>query len=325
MTVDTVRYNLSELRDRGISVSERRLAHVEEAAKILSKELADSGITVFENDAFISAYRSFARSAFEADDALPSDIPRENEAKIRADLREDAVNSAIFLCSDLCRRMRDRGAPLGFFDFFPKNTDTVSGARIAYLRNPYSDMAFRIFSEVIKNPSVSSPRDFAGVCEEVYYGRCRYCILPVETSDEGALSGFRRLVSKYELCPVLSCSVATASGTQTTRFALFAKNMERIAEKRNVERISGREVFSFRLDAPTDESLNKTVKALHMYGLRTLTVNSTPVAWDEGRYSFEFSAECSDGELDAMLLFLTLEIPEYTPIGLYLKVISKDR
>ena len=324
--MDTVAYNLSKLRHRGISVSERRLAHIDEAAKILSKELAESGITVFENDAFMSAYRGFTRSAFFDDsDTLTDGVLCENERAVRADLREDAVNSAIFLCSAICQQMKDNGAPLGFFDFFPQNSDTVSGARIAYLRNPYSDMAFRIFSEVIKNPSVSSPRDFAGVCEEVYYGRCRYCILPVETSDEGALSGFRRLVAKYELCPVLSCSVATASGTQTTRFALFAKNMERIADKKTAERISGREVFSFRLDAPTEENLNKTVKALHMYGLRTMTVNSTPVAWDEGRYSFEFSAECNNGDLNAMLLFLTLEVPEYTPIGLYLKVVSKDR
>ena len=216
--------------------------------------------------------------------------------------------------------MRADGTPLGFFDFFPKNTDTVFGARIAYLRNPYSDTAFRIFSSVIKNPSVSYPRDFAGVCEEVYYSRCRYCILPVETSDEGTLSGFRRLAAKYELYPVLSCSVSTAGGAQTTRFALFAKNIERISEKKKDEAFYKREIFSFRLDAPTEENLNKTIKALHMYGLTIITVNSTPVAWDEGRYSFEISAECDGGELDSMLLFLTLEIPEYTPLGLYMQI-----
>ena len=321
-TVETVAHNLSVLRQRGASVSERRLAHISEAAKLLASELED-GISVFENDAFISAYRELARSAFESwgDNG---DTPEENRERIVAVSAEDAVNSAIFLCSDICRLMRERGTPLKFFDFFPQNTDPVSGARIAYLRNPYSDTAFGIFSEVIKNPSVSLPRDFAGVCEEVYYGRCRYCILPVETSDEGALSGFRRLIAKYELCPVLSCSVSTANGTQTTRFSLFAKNMERITERKKGDGFMGQEVFSFRLDAPTEASINKTVKALNMYGLRILTVNSAPVAWDEGRYSFEFSAEC-DGELDAMLLYLTLEIPEYTPIGLYLKVAARDR
>ena len=319
--METVAHNLSVLRQRGASVSERRLAHISEAAKLLANELED-GISVFENDAFISAYREFARSAFNlnADDGTPE----ENRERIAAVSAEDAVNSAIFLCSDICRLMRERGTPLKFFDFFPQNTDPVSGARIAYLRNPYSDTAFGIFSEVIKNPTVSLPRDFAGVCEEVYYGRCRYCILPVETSDEGALSGFRRLIAKYELCPVLSCSVSTANGTQTTRFSLFEKNMERITERKKGEVPTGQEVFSFRLDAPNEASLNKTVKALNMYGLRILTVNSAPVAWDEGRYSFEFSAEC-DGELDAMLLYLTLEIPEYTPIGLYLKVTSRYR
>ena len=317
--MENVAYNLARLRNQGVSVSERRLAHIREAAKILSAELEDGG-KVFENDAFISAYRAFTHSALSADVPIPEDVPKENGDRIRGSIAEDAVNSAIFLCSDLCRRMRESGSPLGFFDFVPQNTDVVSGARIAYLRSPYSDAAFRIFSAIIKNPLVSSPRDFAGVCEEVYYGRCRYCILPVETSDEGTLSGFRKLAAKYELCPVLSCSVATANGTQTTRFSLFAKNMERIAVENRDGKPRGKEVFSFRLDAPTEESLNKTVKALHIYGLRILAMNSAPVAWDEGRYSFEFSAECDGGELDSMLLYLTLEIPEYTPIGLYLQV-----
>ena len=318
----TVAHNLSVLRQRGVSVSERRLAHIEEAARILVRELSDGG-TVFENDAFISAYRNFTESAFMCADAMEG-IPTETKDKITVDMDEDAVNSAILLCSALCRNMRENGSPLEFFDFFPQNPESVSGARIAYLRNPYSDTAFRIFSGVIKNPSVSSPRDFAGVCEEVYYGRCRYCILPVETSDEGALSGFRRLIEKYELCPVLSCSVSTANGTQTTRFSLFAKNIERISNDKNVKKTNVNEVFAFRLDAPSVDTLNKTVKALKTYGLRILTMNSFPVAWDEGRYSFEFSAECN-GELDAMLLYLTLEIPEYTPIGLYLKVPTRDR
>lgn len=290
---------------------------------MLISEFSDDGL-IFENEAFISAYNDFTRSAFAANGEIPDEVPAENRSRMIAEITDDTVNSAILLCRELCKQIRDLGHPLRFSDFFPQSTDSSSDARIAYLRNPYSDIAFRIFSRIIKNPSVSSPRDFAGVCEEVYYGRCRYCILPVETSDEGTLSGFRRLTAKYELCPVLSCSIATANGTQTTRFALFAKSIERITVKNEYGEPYGKEVFSFRLDAPSDESLNKTLRALNAYGLRILTVNSSPVAWDEGRYSFEFSAECV-GELDAMLLYLTLEIPEYTPIGLYLKVTSKDR
>lgn len=318
--MDTVARNLAKLRNCGISVSERRLAHIGEVAEILSDELLSDRGSVFENDAFISKYRNFIRAAFENSTVPDPDIPTENRSRIESVISEDTVNSAILLCSDVCRRTRGKGRTLIPFDFFPKSTDTVSGARIAYLRSPYSDTAFRIFSGVIKNPSVSYPRDFAGVCEEVYYGRCRYCILPVETSDEGTLSGFRKLVAKYELCPVLSCSVSTGGGTQTTRFSLFAKNIERLSDASPENTEDGREIFSFRLDAPAPDSLHKTMTALRSYGLRLQTLNSYPVAWDEGRYSFEFSAVCNEGELDAMLLYLTLEIPEYTPIGLYMQV-----
>jgi len=318
--LDTVAHNLIALQGRGTSVDERRLAHIDDAARELSALLLTADCPVWENDAFISAYRAFTSAAFGDRGAITSAVPAENRARVDASISENAVNSAIFLCSSICEYMRSHGRELSFYDFFSKNADRDPDTRIAYLRSPYSEMAFRVFSGVIKDPSVSYPRDFAGVCEEVYYGRCKYCILPMETSDEGSLSGFRRLTSKYELCPVLSCSVSTANGAQTTRFALFGKSIERLRGKIGDDASKGREVFSFRLDAPTEASLNKTVKALHLYGLRIMNVNSYPVAWDEGRYSFEFSAECDGGMPEAMLLYLTLEIPEYTPIGLYLQI-----
>ena len=59
---------------------------------------------------------------------------------------------------------------------------------------------------------------------------------------------------------------------------------------------------------------------MHLYGLRIMKIDSSPVAWDEGRYSFEFTAECDGSELTAALLYLTLEIPEYTPIGYYTQI-----
>ena len=100
--METVAHNLSVLRSRGASVSERRLAHVAEAAKLLAMELED-GISVFENDAFISAYREFARSALVSNEDS-GDAPEENRERIAAFLAEDAVNSAIFLCSDICQQ-----------------------------------------------------------------------------------------------------------------------------------------------------------------------------------------------------------------------------
>ena len=316
--IKTVAYNLATLRKKENSVTERTLAHLDEAARELSK-LLDPENEIAESDEFITAYREFMQTLFPEEGDLPTDVPDQNRERLAVSHSEDAVNLATFLCQSICKAKTDQGMPLKAADFFAVYTARTEGERIAYLRNPYSDTAFRIFSEVIKNASVSYPRDFAAVCEEVYYGRCRYCILPVETSDEGALSGFRRLIAKYELCPVLSCPVSTAGGSQTTEFALFAKNIEfpPIDTKTVCEK---RKLFSFRLDAPTEKSFNKTVRAVHLYGLRILKMDSSPVAWDEGRYSFEITVDCEGKDLTPALLYLTLEIPEYTPIGHYTQI-----
>ena len=316
--IKTVAYNLAALRKKDLSVSERALAHLDEAARELAK-LIDAENGIAESDEFITAYREFMKKAFPEDGEITSETPEQNRERLAVSKSEDSVNLAAFLCQSVCKAKAEQGAPLTAADFFAVYTVRTEGERIAYLRNPYSDTAFRIFSEVIKNASVSYPRDFAAVCEEVYYGRCRYCILPVETSDEGALSGFRRLIAKYELCPILSGPVSTAGGSQTTEFALFAKNIEfpPIDNKTVCEK---RKLFSFRLDAPTEKSFNKTVRALHLYGLRILKMDSSPVAWDEGRYSFEITVDCGEKDLTSALLYLTLEIPEYTPIGHYTQI-----
>ena len=316
--INTVAYNLANLRKKDLSLTERSLAHLDEAGREMAKLLC-TGNGITECDEFITAYRKFMKNLFCEDDERITETPEQNRKKLKSVDSEDAVNFSVLLCQSICKIKSEQGAPLTHADFFAVYTARTAGERIAYLRNPYSDTAFRIFSEVIKNASVSYPRDFAAVCEEVYYGRCRYCILPVETSDEGALSGFRRLIAKYELCPILSCPVSTAGGSQTTEFALFAKNIEfpPIDNKTVCEK---RKLFSFRLDAPTEKSFNKTVRALHLYGLRILKMDSSPVAWDEGRYSFEITVDCGEKDLTSALLYLILEIPEYTPIGYYTQI-----
>ena len=318
--IETVSYNLSALQKKDTSISERTLAHIDEAARELASLIPSEGGSILENEDFLSAYYALVDRSFSVDQPLPSNVPKQTQGRLSALKAEDAVNSAIFLCDAICKAKEKGGEPLKYSDFFAVNPESSEGEKIAYLRNPYSDTAFLIFSEVIKNASVSYPRDFAGVCEEVYYGRCRYCILPVETSDEGALSGFRRLIAKYELCPILSCPVSTAGGSQTTEFALFAKNIEFPDLEKGKSVRKNREILSFRLNAPSEMSFNKTIRALHLYGLRLLKIDSSPVAWDEGHYSFEITAECGGSSLTSALLYLTLEIPEYSPIGYYTQI-----
>ena len=92
--------------------------------------------------------------------------------------------------------------------------------RISYFKGPGADRAFDIFAAAISDPSVSYARDFAAACENVYYGRSQFCILPVSNSTDGRLAGFYALAEKYELFGVMRCAVPHGDGQ--SRYVLFA-------------------------------------------------------------------------------------------------------
>jgi len=73
----------------------------------------------------------------------------------------------------------------GYDDDDGDERNKTDAGRISYLRNYYADAAYTVFASVIDEPTVMYNSDFAGVCEDVYYGRAGCCILPVESSSDG--------------------------------------------------------------------------------------------------------------------------------------------
>ena len=84
---------------------------------------------------------------------------------------------------------------------------------ISYFKGPSTDMAFDIFASRINEPTIVYSHDFNSSCEDVYYGKAEFCILP-------AISGFYASAEKYELTGVDECIVT--HGDAETRFVLFS-------------------------------------------------------------------------------------------------------
>lgn len=121
--------------------------------------------------------------------------------------------------ASLIRRTCGAGGDISEYTEKTERTAEKPGG-ISYFRSPAADQAFDVFAARIPDPSVSYGRDFTAVCENVYYGRTRYCILPVSNSSDGRLSGFYALAEKYELIAVDECRVAYGDGE--TDLALFS-------------------------------------------------------------------------------------------------------
>ncbi len=122
-----------------------------------------------------------------------------------------------------CEEFTDAGT-FGFVEAYDEDESSTTTARIAYMQNTFSDRAFRIFDRVFERVGANYFPGFREVCEEVYYGRAEYAILPVSSSADGPLLSFHKLQAKYDLKIALEADVETNDDT-IMRFALLRKGL----------------------------------------------------------------------------------------------------
>ena len=271
---------------------------------------------VLQNEEFLKAYH-FARQSLSFDLPVPDETPTETKSYLASFREKNDCFACAYLLTAFCRKRAEIGHPLSLSDFLDGDGDPEN-SRIAYMRNSYSDAAYVVFSQGIKDASVLYPQSFAAVCEEVYYGRAGYCILPYESSEEGVLSGFRRLISKYELSPVLTCSVVTDTAVQgTTRFALFTKNVMRLDVKKLYAGKTVNEYLKITVGGPQERVLERVLFAASLSGLSCVKTESIPLPWDESSYSSDITFLIDGADAVPFLLYLSLEIPECEIGGVY--------
>ncbi len=187
-------------------------------------------------------------------------------------------------------------------------TLSESGAHIAYFRNTYSDLAFRRFAKELSSPTVFYRESFAAVCEEVYADRCDFAILPVESSRDGQLSVTQKLLSKYELAPVLYCTVPTTDdGTLT--FGLFA-SAPLVPPKAD-----SLEILLF---SDQEETLSGLLVSANTLGitLKSISVLPSPQGFASG-WKLVFSAKEKDNTaFDALWILLLCDYPHHLLCGI---------
>ena len=294
--------NLSILANDGFGVSERRLVWLYERARLV---LRDEALIFGENRA-----EDFPALFGSAD--IPEDIPDESRSYIFAKQSEQLLLDKLTVCR-LAAREYDRPRPL--LDRLLNVEPYRKNARIAYFRNVYADAAFRAFGEYLDNPTVVYHSDFNTVCEEVYYSRADMCLLPLDSSRDSKLVSFYKLMEKYELFPVYSCDVTAPEGA-TTRYALLAKSIA-LPERDKRTRETGC-LFEFTLAASTDDCISDVLTAAKLCGLDIYKIDSLPSTYDEGSFTYDMVLSVpSPEELDAFVLFMTLCVPQYEPLGIY--------
>ena len=328
--------NLREACVRLVEDSEQAYAHLCELATEIASEFTDASV-------FLASLPEHRLPPPPLSEGFRSDM-----GALTPMLRELAARHSVLLCMELSRRIpTPRSLWLEFFFSGSEEPNRSSFNRISYQRNRYTDEAYEQFAALLPEPRASYAHSFRSVCEDVYNGLCEYCILPLENSAEGRLTSFSRLIAEYEMKIAAVCDVRVGED-RVTRFALLRRTVTLLHAQ---EALPWYYEFSCSLPlaagvpgaAPAGSGTNGTAPAgvpqapsgMGRGNGRTadlpgaedvlcaarfcgLTLCGADISENaDGTAALHPLLRIGQGNLPAFLLYLAMELPGATPIGLY--------
>ena len=190
--------------------------------------------------------------------------------------------------------------------------------RIAYLKNSYNDMAYMQFSSLLILPRAAYYNSVTDVCESVYNGDCEYCILPVETSEDGKLLSFYELILKYNFN--ISAVHELRSRDGYTRYALLSRRFD--LGNAGIRTKTRTRYLEFVVSDPDNFSLSDLLSAAEFCGLKLRRIDTLNVSIGRSVKSScvcpEFRVDGSD--LQTFMAFLSIDVSGVIPIGLYCQI-----
>lgn len=297
---DIILANLRETSNRRDMLTEQELAHLRE----LATEILASG----DLQEILSSL-----SERRIPDTEPyTDALEQNKEALSSLHRFQRAQRSILLCSILCPLLTaEKG--LSTEAFFPDALlhEPSEHVRVTYPKSSYTDSAYLALSPFLGEARAVYSHSFPFACEEVYNGLCDYCILPLENSTEGMLAVFLRLILRYELKIAATCEVENHSEGKTTRFALLHKGM-RLTSSPTPSELQ----FAMALPDASVAELTDLPGAASFFGLSLCAACFLPKESRDGRTAY-LAFSLPPSEIDAFLLYLSMEIPQYIPVGLY--------
>ncbi|MBE6616442.1 MAG: hypothetical protein E7627_00650 [Ruminococcaceae bacterium] len=211
-------------------------------------------------------------------------------------------------CKILAGEIKDSIQRL-FYDN-PTDNDDEEHTQIAYLKNAFSDKAYRRFAELFPKASAAYYPGFREVCEEVYYGRCTHTILPIYSTVEGHIATFRKLISKYDL-KIVSATDIVMSDESVMRYALLTKELENPGKSESLRYLE--------LSVVVDDTIKcgEFLAATEYLGAVVSSVTSYPLEYSENGNLLWLQLDITEADLTALYLFFECYQIRYTIIGAY--------
>ncbi|MBE6533590.1 MAG: hypothetical protein E7678_01280 [Ruminococcaceae bacterium] len=228
-------------------------------------------------------------------------------------LELSASDKIIFL-SELCHLELSTKIKNMLFIGSAEPTSAGAHSKISYLKNKYNDEAFEHFSHSIANAKPDYASSFNECCENVFDGRCEYCILPIMNSRDGRLMSFYTLLDRYELkiCDIIDIDGENTSST--FRHALISRSC-----KENQKKIQKNQkyVFEFSIISDTTDFFAPLLEAANQISATLTCIDSIPTEYAPHVHKFFISFSIPSQNALAFRLFVSLIKQTYVPLGIY--------
>lgn len=307
--------NIDGLSLREGALTDIRCAHI--------KEIADSIIdSASDTDSVIRESRELSL-------VLNIKDGRKTHKNGKHKLRDHAFFDRLLAYSYIADRLREKKERPTIDSFCELISPPSHNARgkVAYVRNTYSDEAYLKFvdtyfgKEGMEEPRAQYFGSFTDICEEVFNSLCEYCILPIESSGEGLLTGFWSLASKYGLKIVSDCVLPLKEENSTMRFALLSRSL--CPESSDIQSLSQGHEIDISVGTQDGQNVFSSIAiAADMCGIEVSGIFSglslTPIDSGE-KHSCLIKLQCTGGDLLTFLIYLSCEIPEFDLVGIFKK------
>ncbi|MBQ8255192.1 MAG: hypothetical protein IJY94_06795 [Clostridia bacterium] len=275
---------VNDIRDKRASLSEKTLSYISELAEILTDE-ADEDEIFFRDEAFITRYRALTERKGEEKAASF------NKRDVKTVEKQLSETEKAFLClrlSDILGISGIEGSGT-FFDDPPK----ASGETVCYVKSRGTDDAYISFASEMEDPRVSYAHDLTEVAQSVAYGKTAYGILPIASA--------RAIMLKHGL-KIAKRLKAQGSDGASTVYALVKKELDIPSSAENA---------FFEFTVKTDDP-NAILIASYACSMKTVSVS-----YSAESASLNAVLSISEDGFCGFLTYLSLNYPDFVPIGIY--------
>lgn len=229
---------------------------------------------------------------------------------------QDTFFSSVADKAQLCRYLCEEWSTaevLAHLDMLQDGEGTLAEAwgRIAYVRNKKNDKVFLDLSKKIKTARAFYAASFSEACEAVYNGICEFCILPVENEREGKLYSFYTMMDRFELKICRVIYEDTDNGANGIVYALVGRDISFDISDGEYKR------FEFSVVHENADFVADVISAVKLFGGTVVIVGTQPVPYDELKSKYYLSVDLESASVLPLALYMYLDYPRYSPIGLY--------